>query len=84
MKYDLLQTGEGDGGVLVIKHRHLEAGLPMRRLGAEIHSSELLTLMLETRGGGQGQVLDTVHHLGHLIFRHIFLSYFFERDFIVT
>ena len=68
MMYDLLQTGEGDGGVLVIKHRHLEAALCVRCVGAEIHCSKLLTLMLETRGGGQGQVLDTVHHLGHLIF----------------
>ena len=53
MMYDLLQTGEGDGGVLVIKHRHLEAALRVRWLGAEIHCSKLLTLMLETRGGGQ-------------------------------
>ena len=84
MMYDLLQTGEGDGGVLVIKHRHLEAALPMRRLGAEIDSSELLTLMLETRGWGHGQILDTVHNLGHLIFCHSYFVSFFGESFFVT
>ena len=66
----------------MIKHRDLEAALRMRRLGAEIDSSELLTLMLETRGGGQGQILDTVHHLGHLIFVIVFGLIFCESFFL--
>lgn len=68
MMPDLLQTGESDCCVLMIKHRDLEAVLGWLAC-AQVDRSELLALLLslqlEARGGGEGQVLDTVH-LGHV------------------
>ena len=65
MMPDLLQTGESDCCVLMIKHRDLEAVLGCAQVDRSELLALLLSLQLEARGGGEGQVLDTVH-LGHV------------------